>query len=455
MKGTIQTDTEIITTEGREHIRELQKLGDSKIQKTKYTHGYRFIEEIGAKEVLRAVLGITSDAAAKPIVDQMGKPGLPSLPKGWKEMFSTLTLTAELEKDRLTIGLLQGFMAVDKKIKSFDDVKVKIKNFLATHGIVFEDWTQSMQDFFAYSVYARIPIVKVSTSENDEPVLEFYMRPEMLMETDKILIIWNNDVLFDKQQKICRHNRYTLPGNLKTLLETAEADGTMIRKIGDISVPYLKPAVAMTAVLPLVAPLPLESQEEAKAEEAKAVEEAEAEAEEAKAEAVGDFEPAGPLPEEQKAAEQIDLSEQASSETAEFEPANALAANIAERERIELPLAPPEGEAEQPVQPAAPAEEAAVAPAEEAAANLVNASAEEAPAANLVNAPAEEAAANLVNASAEEAPAAPAAQAPVAPAEEVASNLVNSSAAQATNAAQAPAAQAPAAQPPNAALPEI
>jgi hypothetical protein len=358
LKGTIQTETEIITTEGREHVRSLQDLGLSKIQKTKYTHGYRFIEEEPASlEVLRAVLGITKEADAKAIIDQMTsvekESNLQNLPKGWNSVYSILNVSPELEDSRLMLGLVKVFSDTFRKPMNFDMVKAEIKRYLTLKGSS-KDFNQSPEDFFAISYITRLPLVKFSTSLKGEPVLEMAIRPENpYLLKNKLLIIWNNNVVFDKTQKISKHDRFTAPDSLKKLLDQAEIEGTIIDKFENLgplataasdfdktsALPVAALPIAAAAVLSSSAPVapvaplpPADLKEEFVAEELR--------------EAGEGFEPVGEV--EQKPDELIDLTKAEG-----FEPAS-LAGTV--NAPVSVAPAEPAGEIEQPFEaPAAPA----------------------------------------------------------------------------------------------------
>jgi hypothetical protein len=362
LKGTIQTENEIITTEGREHVRSLQDLGLSKIQKTKYTHGYRFIEEEPSSlEVLRAVLGITKEADAKAIIDQMKsmeketfKQGLP---KGWNSVYSILNVSPELESERLELGLVKVFSDSFRKQMNFDMVKDTIKGYLTMKGSP-SDFNQSPQDFFAISAITRLPLVKVSTALNGEPVLEMAIKPNVLnLLTTKLLIIWNNNIVFDKTQKVFKHDRFTAPDSLKKLLEQAEIEGTIIDKFENLA-PLATSDFIKTSALPVAAAAVLSSS----APLAPAAPAAPSVEEEKELREAGEgFEPVGEV--EQKSDELIDLQPKIE----EFEPASlagTVNAPVAPAEPVEQPVEqsleapveqPLEVPVEQPVeQPVAP-----------------------------------------------------------------------------------------------------
>lgn len=316
LKGTIQTETEIITTEGREHVRDLQDLGLSKIQKTKYTHGYRFIEEEPASlEVLRAVLGITKEADAKAIIDQMSSTEQKSLqqglPIGWNSVYSILDVSPELEDSRLMLGLVKVFSDSFRKPMDFDMVKAEIKKYLTMKGSP-SDFNQSPQDFFAISAITRLPLVKVSTALNGEPVLEMAIKPEVPnLLKGKLLIIWNNNIVFDKTQKVSRHDRFTAPDSLKKLLDKAEIEGTIIDKFENLvplapTLPSATLATAALATTALAPSLPVVAQPA----QGNGVEEKQEQ------EKVEEFEPVGAV--EQRPDELIDLQPKPE----EFEPAS-------------------------------------------------------------------------------------------------------------------------------------
>jgi len=348
LKGTIQTENEIITTEGREHVRSLQDLGLSKIQKTKYTHGYRFIEEEPSSlEVLRAVLGITKEADAKAIIDQMKSTEKETfkqgLPKGWNSVYSILNVSPELESERLELGLVKVFSDSFRKQMNFDMVKDTIKGYLTMKGSP-SDFNQSPQDFFAISAITRLPLVKVSTALNGEPVLEMAIKPNVLnLLTTKLLIIWNNNIVFDKTQKVFKHDRFTAPDSLKKLLEQAEIEGTIIDKFENLAplsttaLPTATLATAALATTALASSLPVVAQpaqgygvEEEKQEQKKK------DLTESEEQKVEEFEPVGEV--EQKPDELIDLEPKAEG----FEPASLAGT-------VNAPVAPaaPLGEVEQ------------------------------------------------------------------------------------------------------------
>lgn len=251
LKGTIQTENEIITTEAAEHVRALQEQGLRKIQKTKYTQGHRFAEEEPAPiDVLRAVIGISNPAEAKSIIEQMTRMENASLhlklPTIWDQYFSILSLSPEMEDERVMTGLIMLLNFAERRksdnLADATEVKRKISLILkkidAPAEIQTGGWRNSIYDWFSISFLMRKPIVWCMTEMNGQPRIHYYLRPNIpFMDTRNFIILWGSapDIVMNKEGTGFFHLKIALPDNLLAEIAKAEKEGRIIETIDQVA----------------------------------------------------------------------------------------------------------------------------------------------------------------------------------------------------------------------------
>jgi hypothetical protein len=256
LSGTVETPTEIITTDTSSIDSQV-----GKINKTKYTQGLQFAEEQPTTmEILKAVLGGQIDESSS-LVQSMtrleGKAYHLDLPLSFKERYKKFSVVSNAQADRLKLGLVYLFSVLQQKqsptIESiYAQVKTKKEKLRVPADIIAGGWRSSPYDFFALALVANCRLALITTSVTGAVVINSYFYPQ---NTSNIILLWGDgpDLVIDIEGNPT-HDVNTLPFDLSRQMEQMDRNETSIKRINQLQVP-IKSFGSSAVAVPMAAPI--------------------------------------------------------------------------------------------------------------------------------------------------------------------------------------------------------
>ena len=242
LSGTVETPTEIITTDTFSIESQV-----GKIHKTKYTKGLQFAEEQPTTmEILKAVLGGQVDESSS-LVQSMtrleGKAYHLDLPLSFKDRYKKFSVNSpNAQADKLVLGLVYLFSTFQQKQNPTIDsiyaqVKSKQEKLKVPADIIAGGWRSSPYDFFTLALIAGCRLALITTSVTGSVVVNSYFNPKGQNKPD-IILLWGDgpDLVIDLEGRATHHVN-TLPTDLAKQMEQMDIAGTSIKEIDQLQVP--------------------------------------------------------------------------------------------------------------------------------------------------------------------------------------------------------------------------